>query len=361
MQWREFAITEVFTVKNTHSVLRERTRSGGKYSYVTASAANNSVADYVDCDEACLEEGNCICIGGKTMVITYQPNDFISNDSHNLVLYVKDAAGRNEASQLFMVTCLQKALGGKYHWGDSISKRKIQADTVFLPCGDAGNVDFGYMAERIAELEAERIAELEAYLIAAGLDDYRLVGEDEMALERKGGVMPFRVGDVFDIETPKRKINANEAVFGKGHPYVVRTASRNGIRGLIDADERWLNDGNTIAFGQDTGTIFYQPEPYFTGDKIKIMRLKGRELNEDIALYLITAMKRGFSGFAWGQNSFNVEALRSVEVMLPVRPTGELDFDYMVSYVRAQKKLAIADAVRLKDRIIRETMRIVGR
>ena len=52
-------------------------------------------------------------------------------------------------------------------------------------------IDFAFMenfiaeleAERIAELEAERIAELEAYLKVTGLGDYILTEEERAVLE----------------------------------------------------------------------------------------------------------------------------------------------------------------------------------
>lgn len=67
-------------------------------------------------------------IGGKTMVVTYQAEDFFSNDSHNLVLYAKDDKLRNELIQLFMVASLNKSLKPIYSWGDSVSKTKIVKD-----------------------------------------------------------------------------------------------------------------------------------------------------------------------------------------------------------------------------------------
>lgn len=50
--------------------------------------------------------------------------------------------------------------------------------------------------------------------------------------------------------------------------------SNNGCRGFIEQDLIYLNAANTISFGQDTATMFYQEHPYFTGDKIKILSPK---------------------------------------------------------------------------------------
>lgn len=144
----------------------------------------------------------------------------------------------------------------------------------------------------------------------------------------------FRIGDIFELKTSKKKYNANTVILGKGYPYVVRTSSNNAIKGLIDEDPKFLNSGNTISFGQDTATINYQPKAYFTGDKIKIMSFKPTKLNEHIASYLISAMRKAFSSFSWGVTSFNETILKDVEISLPIDKNGELDLMLMEETVR---------------------------
>ena len=102
------------------------------------------------------QEGNSIMIGGKTLVITYQPNDYYSNDSHNLALYINNKRGRTEKAQLFMVTAPYKSLKPFYTWGDSISKKKIQNDYVSLPVDSNKNLDF-YTMEQLITIQ-EKLA-----------------------------------------------------------------------------------------------------------------------------------------------------------------------------------------------------------
>nr|WP_299546195.1 restriction endonuclease subunit S [uncultured Helicobacter sp.] len=232
-------------------------------------------------------------------------------------------------------------------------------------------------AERLQELEAERLQELEAYLKVTGLNDYTLTQKEKEALKAfenlsvpnererervsgtphevplevgqdsrlkaswesfansalstlaqkeletisaKNGIewREFKIGDLFKISTPKRKFNANAIQFNGKYPYVARGDSNNGIRGYIDEDEAFLNDANTISFGQDTATIFYQTSPYFTGDKIKIFTFKMGDLDRYKANFLISTMKKAFANFSWGSSSFNVDILKNVRVLLPI-------------------------------------------
>ena len=86
----------------------------------------------------------------------------------------------------------------------------------------------------------------------------------------------FKIGDLFEVMSYKKRFDANKVnlVNVGGHPYIVRQSGNNGQKGYINEDELFLNEGNTISFGQDTATMFYQEFPYFTGDKIKILKPK---------------------------------------------------------------------------------------
>jgi len=150
----------------------------------------------------------------------------------------------------------------------------------------------------------------------------------------EGGYKTFKIGELFEIKTPKKRFNANTVKFGGLYPYVVRTSSNNGIRGYITEDTQYLNDANTISFGQDTATIFYQTKPYFTGDKIKVLTYKERKLNERLATYLMAVMRKAFSLFTWGVSSFDVNVLANVEIQMPVNRFGYIDYSYIEERVR---------------------------
>ena len=123
-----------------------------------------------------------------------------------------------------------------------------------------------------------------------------------------------------------------------GHPYIVRTALNNGQKGYIDEEEKYLNEGNTISFGQDTATLFYQEEPYFTGDKIKVMKAKDVRFNKRNAFFFITSMGKTFSNFSWGASSFCKENIENQATFLPLTLSGEIDFDFMETFILELEK-----------------------
>ena len=131
----KFSVPKLFEIKNTGNILsKDIVENSGEYPYLCASADNNAVSTYISYDKKYMDKGNCIFIGGKTFVVTYQENDFFSNDSHNLTLRLKEESKRRKDIQLYIATCVNKSLGHKYSWGDSISNKKIKNDVISLPC-----------------------------------------------------------------------------------------------------------------------------------------------------------------------------------------------------------------------------------
>ena len=209
--------------------------------------------------------------------------------------------------------------------------------------------------------------------MATGLKNYRLTKYDEEVLDKFNRLSEtsldrqtdrqtdkIRLGDIFNIKTPKKKYNANAVMFGGAYPYVARGESNNGIKGYITEDVSYLNDGNTISFGQDTATMFYQSEPYFTGDKIKVFEPKDFKLNRHNALYCITATKKIINTFSWGATLYNVGNLENIEVEMPIQ-NKKLDISFMEDLIKVVEKLVIKDVVMWADKKIEATKQVAGR
>lgn len=163
VQWKEYKIVDIFNVKNTNNILSAWiTPDSGEIPYLSASQSNNSVASYIEYNRDMIDKGNSIFIGGKTLVISYQEQDYFSNDSHNLALYIKDGKAVEKKKQLFMVACLYKSLKPLYTWGNSISNKKIQKDIVMLPTKN-GTPDYDFMNTYIKAIEKLVIKEVVLY------------------------------------------------------------------------------------------------------------------------------------------------------------------------------------------------------
>ncbi|PAB52517.1 restriction endonuclease subunit M [Lactobacillus johnsonii] len=164
-KFKDYKIWDIFKVVNTHSILKSQVAklSEGNTPYLTAAEGNNAVFSYINCPKEWIDEGNCVFIGGKTMVVTYQEKDFCSNDSHNLALYFKQDEYRKPLIQQYFVGAIRKALSQKYSWGDSISKSKIKKDIISLPIDKKGEIDFQYMENYIKVVQKLTIKNVVKY------------------------------------------------------------------------------------------------------------------------------------------------------------------------------------------------------
>ena len=181
-EFQEFKVTDIFNVNNSKSILsRDIIENSGTTPYLCASANNNAVSTYIAYDKQHLDTGNCVFIGGKTFVVTYQEHDFYSNDSHNLILHLKDAE-KSKSNQLYLATCVKKGLAHKYSWGDSISNRKIQKDIISLPVQD-DKPDYAIMDTLISAIQKLVIKDVVIYLTDKAQSSPMYLNESTNSLE----------------------------------------------------------------------------------------------------------------------------------------------------------------------------------
>ena len=395
MNVKEIRLGDLFVISNSKGVNANQVKFGGSYPYVTRTEKDNGIAGYIYADNLDkINPANTISFGQDTWTLFYQSEPYFTGNRVKILKLKDENFKLTEEVALYLITAMKKVLVG-LTWGTSKNEVNFENRTICLPVTSSGEIDWQYMQERIAELEQERIAELEHYLVASGLNDYELTEEDKsiLATELFNGddatelpsengcrkeARKFRVGDLFEVKTPVKKFNASsvEITDKIGHPYVVRSSTNNGIRGYINEDEKYLNEGNTFSFGQDTATIFWQEKPFFTGDKIKILKPKFA-CNSEIANYIMNGIAMAFCYFSWGTQSFKVSVIEDAELLLPIQtdtannpiinpentyhPEGYIpDWSFMEKYIRAVEKIVIKDVVDWKDEEIKKTKEIVS-
>ena len=169
----------------------------------------------------------------------------------------------------------------------------------------------------------------------------------------------FRLGDLFEVKSSKKIYHANQIdkIFDRyvenSFPYIVRTTQNNGLRGYIVEDINFLNDKNTLSFAQDTFSVFYQKEKYFTGNKVKILEPKFKKQNEQIMQYLTASFQKSLNTFTWGFGS-TIETIIEIKIQLPTK-NNKIDFNFMEDFItkleneKIQELDAYLKASNLKD------------
>ncbi len=234
-------------------------------------------------------------------------------------------------------------------------------------------IDFHFMEKFIAELEA--------YLKATGLSNTTLSSDEENALNlfknSRGGNTPcgltwqsFKLGDLFEVLSSKKIYHANtikihDTQIENSYPYVVRATTNNGIKGFIVDDPTFANEKNTLSFAQDTFTVFYQKQPYFTGNKVKILKPKLAFKSPKILYFISAILQFILKPLTWGLGS-TTESIAEFKFSLPLKPTAntqtldDIDFHFMRTFINALMKQTIQGVVQYSNAKIQATKEVIS-
>jgi len=144
-------------------------------------------------------------------------------------------------------------------------------------------------------------------------------------------------------------------------PFVSNTSVNNGIINSFDKTPN--NAENIITFSDTTDsdkTFFYQPKPFIGFAHIQAMTPKFEEFNKYIGLFIIANMKKVIKGRYNYGTKFNRATANETTITLPVTPSGELDFEYMETYIRVTQKQVIERLVQWNDEQLEMIKTVTG-
>ena len=248
---------------------------------------------------------------------------------------------------------------------------KIKELYIQLPVTKRGNVDFVYMESRIREVEESRIREMEAYLKAAGFEDCELTEEEEKALKKMESVKTkeFAIGDLYD------KVKLEKKTFDKRKdsrqipdsqyslPLVNAKHGDNGIMyygdpNIFDSIEMTIDIVQNGAIA--TGDVYPQPQRTGVLWDAYLIQASNHQDNAETLLYFSTAIAKSIKKKYTYDNKAYWEQVKKDKINLPITPSGEIDYMFMETYIRAQEKLAIQRVKNWRDKEIATTKSIVN-
>ena len=334
----------------------------GTVPLISNSSTENGVMGFSNLEPN--NKGNTITcsdttIGADTMF--YQEKDFIGySHIQNLVPKFEPF---NRAIASMIISACRVATSTLYDYGNKFNRDSMNKTKIHLPTQN-GKIDFAFMenfiaeleAERIAELEAERIAELEAYLQATGLQDYTLTKEEEKALQVFEGVewQTYNLEELFGKSTRGRRLKSADRVSGN-LPFVTAGEANEGISDFIGND--------VIVFSENTTTIDmfgsakYRNYKYGGDDHIAVVHTE--KLPKFASIFVTTAIHKVSNAgqFSYSRNFYAKDA-DELNISLP-STQGDPLYSYMEVFIRAVQKLVIKEVVQYADRKITATREVV--
>lgn len=325
-EWRPFFIEDIAEIVSGKDIY-EREREEGTKPYITATANNNGIGYFVGNMNDTLEAG-CLSVNrnGSVGYCFYHPYSALyGNDTRKLRPKVK-----NKYISLFISMCITSQRE-KYGYGYKMGTGRLKRQRILLPVDNYGKPDWRFMEEYM-KMKEKQILKPTIDKLCKQLINNELLGGGNLL---HSNWKEFVFGDEFSIESTQSGIDKNKLIKEQGNiPYITRTDVTNGIDMFIceQSSKYNVDEGNVITIGLDTQTVFYQPTSFYTGQNIQVIRHP--KLDRYNAQFLIVAIKKLVNKFSWGSYGATLTRLRKSKIYLPVDSNGNIDFQFMSSFMR---------------------------
>ena len=326
-EWRPFFIEDIAEIVSGKDIY-EREREEGTKPYITATANNNGIGYFVGNMNDTLEAG-CLSVNrnGSVGYCFYHPYSALyGNDTRKLRPKVK-----NKYISLFISMCITSQRE-KYGYGYKMGTGRLKRQRILLPVDNYGKPDWRFMEEYM-KMKEKQILKPTIDKLCKQLINNELLGGGSNLLHSNWKEFVF--GEEFSIESTQSGIDKNKLIKEQGNiPYITRTDVTNGIDMFIceQSSKYNVDEGNVITIGLDTQTVFYQPTSFYTGQNIQVIRHP--KLDRYNAQFLIVAIKKLVNKFSWGSYGATLTRLRKSKIYLPVDSNGNIDFQFMSSFMR---------------------------
>lgn len=152
-EWIAFKLKDIFTEIERGKRLKNGDHVPGIKPYVSSSAIDNGVADWVSNDTNVREFSNCLSLANSGSVGScfYEPFTFVASDH---ITHLKNNSF-NEYIYLFCANMLSR-LSEKYNFNREINDNRISKEIIMLPVDNDSNPDYMYMEQYVKNIEIEK-------------------------------------------------------------------------------------------------------------------------------------------------------------------------------------------------------------
>lgn len=143
-EWKHFRMPEIFGLIQRGKRLKNADHVPGIVPYVSSTANNNGVDDYIEATLGTRAFGDCISLANSGSVGTafYEPFEYVASD-HVTALKTE---GMSKYVYLFLIATIEKQ-GSNFNFNREINDARIKNMQIMLPVDDAGEPDYAYMEQ----------------------------------------------------------------------------------------------------------------------------------------------------------------------------------------------------------------------
>lgn len=179
-EWKDFLLTDLFENIQRGKRLTKENQKEGNTPYISSSAQNNGVDNYISNTMGVRFFENCLSLANSGSVGScfYEPFKFVASDH---ITHLKNSKN-TKYSYLFTATLLNR-LSQKYNFNREINDKRISNEIIILPITSDGKPDYAYMEQYTKNLMLRKYCEYLDYkfkksqTIYSFSDPYFLVAE----------------------------------------------------------------------------------------------------------------------------------------------------------------------------------------
>ena len=322
-EWQPFFIEDIAEIVSGKDIY-ERERVDGTKPYITATANNNGIGYFVSNTNDTLESG-CLSVNrnGSVGYCFYHPYSALyGNDTRKLRPKVN-----NKYVSLFISMCITSQRE-KYGYGYKMGTGRLKRQRILLPVDNYENPDWRFMEEYMRMKESQILKPTIDKLCKQLIENELLGGGKLLHSDWKA----FYFTEVFtEIQRGKRLKKADHKVGDT--PYVSATSFNNGVDGFISNDScvRRFNDCLSLANSGSVGSAFYHRYEFVASDHVTQLKREG--MDKYAYLFMIPLINRLSEKYSFNRE-INDERIKREKLLLPVTDTGEIDFQFMSSFMK---------------------------
>ena len=350
VKWGEYKIEEVLEWQSQKEIdplkLKElKDESDTSYPFYGQATINNGIISYQKLINKVLNNKSgkpTILIHSNNQNIVYLETPFYLKDGHGATS-VLQSKKLNKINQMFIIASINKVIKNKYSYNKKATKIELKNTVIKLPTKN-NKIDYAFMENFMAQIEAERIEKLEAYLEASGLKDYVLTVEEKQILEEfengKFNWGEFNLEELFGKSTRGKRLKSLDRIQGT-LPFVTAGESNEGISAFIGNDVNIFSKNTTTI--DMFGSAKYRNYEYGGDDHIAVVHTE--KLPKFTSIFVTSAIhKSSYTGeFHYGRNFYAKDA-DELNISLPIK-NKQPNYKIMETLISAIQKLVIKDVV----------------
>ena len=168
-KWKAFLLTDLFENIQRGKRLTKENQKEGNTPYISSSAQNNGVDNYISNTLGVRFFENCLSLANSGSVGScfYEPFKFVASDH---ITHLKNSKN-TKYSYLFTATLLNR-LSQKYNFNREINDKRISNEIIILPITSDGKPDYAHMEQYTKNLMLKKYYEYLDYKFKKSKTDY---------------------------------------------------------------------------------------------------------------------------------------------------------------------------------------------